>query len=162
MLSNYKYVAIIKPGRFPHGIFVPNIQNNHYAINEAFLINVPSIGVVDSLDNPSNVFLPIPGNSKSLKSLFFFYTIITKSLFYSRYTASSKFLFSAVNLSLKQFNNKNLNNSFLQNYFLFTKKRFLPQSMVFLFKSNFFLKSKKFNFLFKEKIHFTFKILLFR
>ena len=160
MLSNYKYVAIVKPNKFPHSIFVPNMQNNHYVVNEAFLINVPSIAVVDSLDNPSNVFLPIPGNSKSVKSLFFFYTIITKSLFYSRYVTSSRFLFSAVNFSSRQLGNKFLYNSFFQSYLPFLKKRFLPESVVFFLKSNSFLK-KKFKFLFKEKMHPISKILFF-
>lgn len=161
MLSNYKYVAVVKPSKFPHSIFVPNMQNNHYVVNEAFLISVPSISLVDSLDNPSNVFLPIPGNSKSLKSLFFFYTIITKSLFYSRYVTSSKFLFSSVNFSLKHLGGRFLYNSFFENYFPFLKKRFLPESIVFFFKSNSFLK-KKFKFLSKEKIHLASKMLLFK
>jgi len=61
MLSNYKYVSIVKPDKFPHSIFVPNIQNNHYVVNEAFIINVPSIAIIDSVDNPSNVFFSNTG-----------------------------------------------------------------------------------------------------
>lgn len=160
MLSNYKYVRIIKPAKFPHGIFVPNMQNNHYVINEAFVINIPSISLVDSIDNPSNVFFPIPGNSKSLKSLFFFYMIITKSLFYSRYVVSSKFIFSSINRSLKKFRLKNYLSLFFQDYFSFFKKKFLLENIVFLLKSNFF--KKKFNFFFKRKLKASSKIILFR
>ena len=160
MLSNYKYVRIIKPAKFPHGIFVPNMQNNHYVINEAFVINIPSISIVDSIDNPSNVFFPVPGNSKSLRSLFFFYMVIAKSLFYSRYVVSSKFIFSSINRSLKKFRLKNYLSLFFQDYFSFFKKKFLLENIVFLLKSGFF--RKKFNFFFKRKLKVSSKIILFR
>lgn len=160
MLSNYKYVRIIKPAKFPHGIFVPNMQNNHYVINEAFVINIPSISIVDSIDNPSNVFFPVPGNSKSLRSLFFFYMVIAKSLFYSRYVVSSKFIFSSINRSLKKFRLKGYLNLFFQDYFSFFKKKFLLENIVFLLKSSFF--KKKFNFFFKPKLKVSSKIILFR
>jgi len=141
MLSNYKYVSIVKPAKFPHSIFVPNIQNNHYVINESFIINIPSIAIVDSIDNPSNVFFPIPGNSKSLKSLFFFYMVIAKSLFYSRYITSSKFIFNSIN-RLNGLNSKLYRNLFVRDYFAFFKKRFLLENIIFLFKSGFFSKKK--------------------
>lgn len=161
MLSNYKYVSIVKPNKFPHSIFVPNIQNNHYVVNEAFIINVPSIAITDSIDNPSNVFFPVPGNSKSLKSLFFFYLIIVKSLFYSRYTISSKFIFNSVDFVAKGFNGKFYRSLFIQDYFSFFKKKFLLGNTVFLFKSGFFSK-KKFKFLFKLKLRTLSKTILFR
>lgn len=162
MLSNYKYVRIVKPAKFPHAVFVPNMQNNHYVVNEAFIINIPSISLIDSIDNPSNVFFPLPGNSKSLKSLFFFYMIIAKCLFYSRYISSSKFIFSSVNSSLKKFRLKNYFNFFFKDYFSFFKKKFLLEDIVFLFKSGFFSK-KKFNFLFKpNKLTSSSKAILFR
>jgi len=161
MLSNYKYVSIVKPDKFPHSIFVPNIQNNHYVVNEAFIINVPSIAIIDSVDNPSNVFFPIPGNSKSLKSLFFFYIITAKTLFYSRYSVSSKFLFNSIAFGFRQFNAEIYHNFFIRDYFSFFKRKFLLENIVFLFKSSFFLK-KNFKFLFKPKLHFLSKKILFR
>ena len=161
MLSNYKYVRIVKPAKFPHGIFVPNMQNNHYVVNEAFIINIPSISLVDSIDNPSNVFFPVPGNSKSLKSLFFFYMIIAKSLFYSRYIISSKFIFSSINRSLKKFKLKSYYNLFFRDYFSFFKKKFLLENIIFLFKSSFSYR-KRFSFLFKPKLNNSSKALLFR
>ena len=136
------------------------MQNNHYVINEAFVINIPSISIVDSIDNPSNVFFPVPGNSKSLRSLFFFYMVIAKSLFYSRYVVSSKFIFSSINRSLKKFRLKNYLSLFFQDYFSFFKKKFLLENIVFLLKSNFF--KKKFNFFFKRKLKASSKIILFR
>jgi hypothetical protein len=54
------------------------------------------MSLVDTIDNPSSVFFPIPGNSKSIKSLFMLYLLVTKSCFYSRYFASSSFIFSFI------------------------------------------------------------------
>jgi hypothetical protein len=96
LLSNYKYVKAIRPFQFPHVIITPNVSNNFYCINESFLINIPSISLVDTIDNPLNVFSPIPGNSKSIRSLFLLYLLVTKSCFYSRYFASSSFIFSFI------------------------------------------------------------------
>lgn len=160
VLSNYKYVSIVKPSRFPHGIFVPNVQNNHYVINECFIINVPSIALVDSIDNPSNVFYPIPGNSKSLKSLFFFYLIIAKTLFYSRYIISSRFIFNSVKFHLNKFIPKTYVNSFFKDYFSFFKKKFLLDSIVFVLKA--LTSKKKFNFLFRPRLRLSSKVILFR
>ena len=160
MLSNYKYVSIVKPSKFPHGIFVPNVQNNHYVINESFIINIPSIAIVDTIDNPSNVFYPIPGNSKSLKSLFFFYLIITKTLFYSRYIISSRFIFNSVNPHLKKFIPKACVSSFFKDYFSFFKKKFLLENIVFVLKAS--ISKKKFSFFFRPKLQFSSKVVLFR
>jgi ribosomal protein S2 len=94
VLSNYKHVRRVRPWRFPHAIFVPNMQNNHFVINECFIINIPSFGIADSVDDPTNLFLPVPGNSKSIKSIFFFYLMMCKSVLYSRCLRSSSFIFS--------------------------------------------------------------------
>jgi hypothetical protein len=161
MLSNYKYVSIVKPSKFPHGIFVPNVQNNHYVVNESFIINIPSIAIIDTIDNPSNIFYPIPGNSKSLKSLFFFYLIIAKTLFYSRYTISSRFIFNSVNFYLKKFSKKIYTNLFFKDYFSFFKKKFLLDNIVFVLKSG-SISKKKFNFLFRPKLNSSSKAILFR
>ena len=161
MLSNYKYVSIVKPSKFPHSIFVPNVQNNHYVVNESFIINIPSIAIVDTIDNPSNIFYPIPGNSKSLKSLFFFYLVTAKTLFYSRYVISSKFIFNSINFYSKRFNQKICADLFFKDYFSFFKKKFLLNNIVFLLKSASTSK-KKFSFLFRPKLHSSSKAILFR
>jgi len=94
VLSNYKHVRRVRPWRFPHAIFVPNMQNNHYVVNECFIINIPSFSITDSVDNPTNVFFPIPGNSRSIRALFLFYLMVCKSVLYSRCLSSSSFIFS--------------------------------------------------------------------
>lgn len=93
-LSNCKFIRFFKHAKFPHLIAVPNIQNNHYVVNEARIINIPSVALTDTIDNPINVFYAIPGNSKSIKSTLLFYLLFSKSAFYSRYLSSSSFFFS--------------------------------------------------------------------
>lgn len=95
LLSNYKYVNKVRPDKFPHAIIVPNLQNNHFVVNESFLVNIPSVSLVDSVDNPLNVFYPVPGNSKSIRSVFFFYLLISKSVLFARYTNAASFLFNS-------------------------------------------------------------------
>ena len=132
LLSNYKHVSLVKPSKFPHLVFVPNMQNNHYIINECFIINVPSFSVSDSMDNPTNVFYPIPGNSKSVRSLYFLYLLILKTALYARYNASSSFIFSCSNKAKKTFKNQ-LKYVFLQNYFsVLLKPRLLEDKILSL------------------------------
>lgn len=144
LLSNYKKVLMVKPTKFPHAIFVPNMQNNHFVINECFLVNIPSFGLADSVDNPLNIFYPIPGNSKSLRSLFFFYLIICKSALYSRYIVSSSFIFTSYKgVNKRSF--RNVTSIFLNNYQLLLSKSYLLVNMLL------FLKSKKTNLIFKKR-----------
>ena len=91
-ISNYKKIKIVKRRTFPHAVIVPNIQNNHYAISECFIKSVPSFGFVDTLDNVKNIFFCIPGNSRSLRSLFYLYFITCKAAFYSRSIQTSSFI----------------------------------------------------------------------
>jgi hypothetical protein len=106
-LSNYKFVLCVKPKKFPHAIFVPNLQNNHFVVNESYAVKIPSFGIIDSIDNPLNIFLPLPGNSKSVKSLYFFYIFISKLVLYSRYIISSSFVFSLYNKVKTKFRFRN-------------------------------------------------------
>jgi ribosomal protein S2 len=132
LLSNYKYVSLVRPSKFPHLVFAPNMQNNHYIINECFIINIPSFSVSDSMDNPTNVFYPIPGNSKSVRSLYFLYLLISKSSLYARYNSSSSFIFSCYNKAKKTFKNS-LTSVFLKNYFsVLLKPRLLEDKILSL------------------------------
>lgn len=133
-LSNYKFVKFFKPIKFPHLIAVPNIQNNHYAVNEARIINIPSVGLLDTIDNPINVFYPIPGNSKSIKSTLFFYLMFSKSAFYSRYLSSSSFFFTFLKKSKSIFMSntvyaaQRVSSVLSTNFLHFYKKGFLINS----------------------------------
>lgn len=152
-LSNYKHVKVVKTFSFPHALFLPNMENNHYVINEGFIINIPTWALADSIDNPSNVFFPIPGNSKSIKSLFFFYLLTAKAVLSSRYFSSSSFIFkvylSGKKFFLKNFGlNNNLTEIFLKNYFTIFRKKFLLETVLFIFKKKSVKIKKLFRFFF--------------
>lgn len=40
------------------------------------IFGIPTAGLVDSSENPLNYTFPIPSNSKSLSSIYFFYLLI--------------------------------------------------------------------------------------
>ncbi len=171
-LSNYKHVKIVKPFKFPHALFLPNMENNHYVINEGFIINIPTWAISDSLDNPSNVFFPLPGNSKSIRSLFFFYLLTTKSVFLSRYFSSSSFIFQAYSIGRSFFKknfgfNNNLSASLLKNYFQVFKKKNLLYTVLFVFNMKRLSMKRSFSFFFltrekkKKKKKFKIKIFFF-
>lgn len=154
-LSNYKHVKIVRTFKFPHALFLPNMENNHYVINEGFIINIPTWSLADSIDNPSNVLFPIPGNSKSIKSLFFFYLLVSKSVLSARYFSSSSFIFRAYSSCRRMFLNKfgfngNMSLIFLKNYFKIFKKKFLLETVLFIFKFKFKKINKLFSFFFKK------------
>lgn len=106
MLTNRRNV--ISAGPFPHLIFITNSYQNSFVTNESFLLNIPVAGLVDSNENPLNYTFPIPCNSKSFDSIFFFYLLIYKLKKYSRFEAKYMFI-------------SNLSN----NRSLFRKKKYL-------------------------------------
>lgn len=161
MLSNYKHVRLVKPNKFPHSIFTPNMRNNHFVINEAFLISIPSCSIADSLDNPLNVFFPLPGNSKSLKSVYFFYMFIAKVLLNARYIASSSFLFNSLKFKKRSIYTKPLASIFLKNYFSYATKSFLFENITFLFRSLRFLR-RGFRFVRRKKLKLNKKLCILR
>lgn len=85
---------LFKWKRFPHAVFFPNIFNNYYIINECARIRVPTFGLTDTIDSPSNLFFPIPGNPKSLKPLILIHLLINRSYFYAKINKSCSFLFN--------------------------------------------------------------------
>lgn len=159
LLSNYKHVSLIKPSKFPHLVFVPNMQNNHYVINECFAINVPSFSISDSMDNPSNIFYPIPGNSKSIRSVYFLYLLVSKMVLYSRYSSSSSFIFLCFNKAKKTLKNS-LKGSFLKNYFLILSKPGLLENKILTLKLNSKLKLMGFSRKKKKKLGTNKKVVL--
>lgn len=165
-LSNFKYVEIVKPSKFPHAIFVPNMSNNHFIINESFLINIPSWALCDTLDNPSNVFFPIPSNSKSIKSALFFYLLSAKAVLYSRHRDTSSFLFIAFKKSKRFLSSTSLPYflerwDFLDRYFLLFKKPSLTQKITFVLHAKHILKHQ-FSFVLHRKLKKYKKLYLIR
>jgi hypothetical protein len=142
-----------KPSRFPHALVVPNLQNNRLVVNEAFLINIPSFSLVDTVDNPSDVFFPIPGNSKSIRTAYFFYLLVSKAALYSRYIVSSSFIFN----SYKRFASKKKNLANFNFIFDFLKKYEYISKTFYLFEENIYLllvKFKRKKFFLKKASYF--------
>lgn len=100
--TNYKSVKLARRAFFPRAIFFPSLTNNWFVVKEASRINIPSFGIVDSFENPFDMFFPVPGNSKSLKTLIFFYFILLKTISRSRWIVAGSFLFAVINRLIKK------------------------------------------------------------
>lgn len=74
LLTNRR--SVISNVKFPHILFITNSFQNSYIANESMIFGVPTAGLVDSSENPLNYTFPIPSNSKSLNSIYFFYLLI--------------------------------------------------------------------------------------
>lgn len=138
LLSNYKKVIFIKDNKFPNIIFISNLEKNNYVVNESYILNIPTIGIIDSKDNPYNVLYPIPGNTKSLKAIYFIYLLLFKNIFYSSNLKKKKFKNVLKNkllcLKLKYFNNSKLKQKY-QNIFKF----FYLKTFLFIYKLYFLI-----------------------
>jgi len=78
---------------FPHALFLLNLTLNAYAGNEATIIGIPVLSLVDSCENPRGAFYAIPSNSKSLSSTVFFLLLIFRLLVKNRVRMMQTFKF---------------------------------------------------------------------
>src|ERR1700743_947015 len=90
LLTNRR--SIISNLKFPHILFITNSFQNSYIANESVLLGIPTAGLVDSSENPLNYTFPIPSNSKSLNSIYFFYLLIYRLVKISRFAQGKLFL----------------------------------------------------------------------
>lgn len=60
--------------RLPDLIYVVDTKKHRIAINEANLMGIPIVAIVDTNSDPDNITIPIPGNDDAIKSI----EIITK------------------------------------------------------------------------------------
>jgi ribosomal protein S2 len=77
-------------------MFLMNLTLSKYTANEAAIIGIPAIGLVDTNENPTSLPYPITANSKGLNSSVFFLLVIFRLLINNRIKASRIF-----NLKLK-------------------------------------------------------------
>ena len=96
-ISNFKKIKIIKKRQFPNALFIPNMQQNYYAINECFAKQIPSFCLADTMDNANGPFLSIPANSRDFRGLLYFYYMIISACRSGTLNRSSDFLFSVIN-----------------------------------------------------------------
>lgn len=62
--------------KLPGAIFVIDVKKEAIAVQEAFRLNVPIFGLVDTNSDPDLIDFPIPGNDDAFKSI----NIITRSI----------------------------------------------------------------------------------
>ena len=89
MLTNFKNFSLFS--EFPHIVFLMNLSVNTYTCNEALIIKVPVLGLVDSNENPCNLIYPIPSNSKSLSSALFILLLLFRLLAVNKFKLLESF-----------------------------------------------------------------------
>ena len=71
-MKNYK--------KLPECLFVVDVKKEKIAINEANILKIPVIGLVDSDSDPSGIDFVIPGNDDSIKSINLISSVISNSI----------------------------------------------------------------------------------
>ena len=61
--------GIKEMGGLPDVLFVVDTNKEHIAVEEAKVLNIPVVAVVDSNSNPSRIDYPIPGNDDALRAV---------------------------------------------------------------------------------------------
>lgn len=86
-----KYVDSLSA--LPHLVILGNSLHSHLAVNEARLLGIPSLGLIDSNGSVFAVNYFIPWNNKSLPSLALFFQIIALTILKGRLLIRQTFLF---------------------------------------------------------------------
>jgi len=97
LLTNFKNVkckhkSLHRMRRLPSVVFVSNLNNCLNIIQECQRLNIPLMGIVDSNINPEYFTYPIPGNSESLISNKFYYSLIFKAVYFGILKQRVKYL----------------------------------------------------------------------
>jgi len=76
-----KYLDGIKnmPG-IPHVMFVIDTRREAIAVNEAYRLNIPCVGIVDTNSDPDMVSFPIPGNDDAIRAVSLFCSVIADAV----------------------------------------------------------------------------------
>jgi small subunit ribosomal protein S2 len=76
--ENFNGLRLMKT--LPSAIILIDITKDLEVINEAKRLNIPIIAIVDSNQSIENIDYPIPGNTNSILSIYFFLSLIMKVL----------------------------------------------------------------------------------
>jgi small subunit ribosomal protein S2 len=68
--------GIADQNRLPAALFIVDIKNEHIAVAEALRLNIPTIAMVDTNSDPTQVDFAIPSNDDATKSI----ALITKMI----------------------------------------------------------------------------------
>ncbi len=66
---NILYSGIKELNKRPGAIFIADIVHDHNAVKEANKLNIPTIAIVDTNADPSNITYPIPANDDAKKTI---------------------------------------------------------------------------------------------
>ena len=72
--------GIKEMGGLPDVLFVVDTNKEHIAVNEARVLNIPVVAVVDSNSNPEGIQYPIPGNDDALRAIGMYCDLISDAV----------------------------------------------------------------------------------
>lgn len=72
--------GIADMSRLPSALFIVDVKREHLAVAEAIKLNIPTIAMVDTNSDPTNIDYPIPSNDDSSKSIKLIVDVIVKAI----------------------------------------------------------------------------------
>lgn len=72
--------GIADMSRLPSALFIVDVKREHLAVSEALKLNIPTIAMVDTNSDPTNIDFPIPCNDDSSKSIKLIVDVIAKAI----------------------------------------------------------------------------------
>lgn len=81
---NFRY-WLFSRNTWPGLLFISSIYNSYAALNEAYLMGIPAIGVLDTNANTSWLTIPLPGNDESFESLVFYNDLVSSAILYNKF-----------------------------------------------------------------------------
>lgn len=72
--------GIADMSRLPSALFIVDVKREHLAVAEAIKLNIPTIAMVDTNSDPTNIDFPIPSNDDSSKSIKLIVDVIIRAI----------------------------------------------------------------------------------
>lgn len=72
--------GIVDMAKLPDMLFVVDTAKEKIAVNEAYRMNIPVVGIVDTNGDPDKVEYPIPANDDSVKSIELIVNLVVKAV----------------------------------------------------------------------------------
>ena len=77
---NLSLGGIKEMGGRPDALFVIDTNKEHIAVNEASVLKIPVIGILDSNCDPSKIDFPIPGNDDATRAISFYCRLAAEAI----------------------------------------------------------------------------------
>jgi len=72
--------GIADMSRLPSALFIVDVKREHLAVSEAIKLNIPTIAMVDTNSDPTNIDFAIPSNDDSSKSIKLIVDVIVRAI----------------------------------------------------------------------------------